>query len=176
MNPALFEAQERGVILDVGHGAGSFWFRNAVRAIQGGFVPNSISTDLHTGNAANGLVTNIANVMSKFLSMGLDIEKVIALTTVAPAQEIGHPELGTLDVGTEADVAVFELKQGQFGFIDCGRAKLVGNRRLRPVLTIRAGQVAYDPEGLTMPLWEEAPPEYWVCRQPGGATASRKER
>jgi len=164
VNPALFEAQERGVILDVGHGAGSFWFRNAVRAVRGGFMPNSISTDLHTGNAATGLVTNIANVMSKFLSMGVSLEDVIRLTTLTPAQEIGHPELGTLDVGAEADIAVFQLQTGEFAYTDCGRAKMLGNRRLRPMLTVRAGKIAFDPEGLSMPLWEEAPPEYWVCK------------
>ncbi len=166
VNPALLEAQERGVIFDVGHGAGSFWFRNAAPAIDQGFVPNSISTDLHTGNAANGLVTNLLNVMNKFLNMGLNLEQVISRATVAPAQEIGHPELGTLNVGACADVAVFALDQGNFGYIDCGRAKMIGDRRLRAVLTLRAGDIVYDPEGITMPRWEDTPESYWICADP----------
>lgn len=164
VNDILFQAQERGVIFDVGHGGGSFWFRNAVRAVEQGFAPDSISTDLHTGNVANGLVTNVLNVMSKFLNMGLDLEDVIEKATDAPAREIGHPELGSLDVGAWADIAVLALEKGDFGFIDCGRAKMRGDRKLRCVLTVHDGDIVYDPEGLSMPLWEEAPSDYWVCR------------
>lgn len=169
VNRALFQAQERGVVFDVGHGEGSFWFRNAVRAVRQGFIPNSISTDLHTGNAANGLVIDLLNVMSKFLNMGLTLEDVIGRATVAPAREIGHPELGGLDVGAEADIAVLELQEGRFGFIDCGGAKMIGDRRLRCVLTLRGGEIVHDPEGLSMPRWEEAPESYWVCHPPSGA-------
>ena len=171
VNPALFEAQQKGVIFDVGHGGGSFWFRNAVRAVRQGFIPNSISTDLHTGNAANGLVTNILGVMSKFLNMGLSLEDVVMRATVAPAREINRPELGTLDVGAEGDVAVFELMKGRFGFYDCGRARMMGDKKLRTILTFRAGKVAYDAEGMTMPLWEEAPERYWVL--PDGTRPGR---
>ncbi|MFH1084200.1 MAG: amidohydrolase/deacetylase family metallohydrolase [Chloroflexota bacterium] len=174
VNPALFEAQQRGIIFDVGHGGGSFWFRNAVPAVRQGFIPHSISTDLHTGNAANGLVTNLLNVMNKFLNMGLSVEDVIMRATVAPAREIGHPELGTLNVGAEADVAVFALLRGRYGFIDCGRAKMIGERKLSTMLTLRAGKVAYDPEGITMPEWEQAPDSYWVCAQPTGAAPARR--
>jgi len=168
VNPALFEAQERGIIFDVGHGAGSFWFRNAVPALQQGFVPASISTDLHV-NSIHGLPANLLGTMSKFLNMGMSLEDVIRRVTTAPAAEIGHRELGTLRVGAEADVAVLALERGEFGFIDCGRARLRGDRRLRCALTLRAGEVAYDPQGMTMPDWENAPAPYWVCKQPTGA-------
>lgn len=168
-NPALFEAQERGVIFDVGHGGGSFWFRNAVPAIAGGFLPNSISTDLHTSNAATGLVTNILNVMSKLFNIGVSLDDLIAKATWAPACEIGHPELGSLDVGAEADVAVLDVVEGPCAFIDCGCARMAGDKKLACALTLRAGQVAYDPEGLSMPDWREAPASYWVCKPPTGA-------
>ncbi len=161
INEIMFEAQKRGVICDVGHGGGSFWFRNAVRAVEQGFIPDSISTDLHRGNAANGLVTNLLCVMNKFLNMGLSVDDVVMRATVAPAREIGHPELGTLDVGAEADVAVLKLHTGAFSFIDCGRAKLKGDKKLECVLTFRRGQVAYDPSGMTMPEWQDAPERYW---------------
>ena len=102
--------------------------------------------------------------MSKFLSMGMSVEDLIERTTSAPAREIGHPELGTLDIGAEADVALLEVQEGDFGFVDCGRAKMIGHKRLRCALTLRAGQVAYDPEGLTMTLWQGAPASYWICK------------
>jgi dihydroorotase len=157
----LWRARERGVIFDLGHGAGSFWFRNAVPAIEQGFLPDSISTDLHTGNL-NGPVIDMLHTMNKCLNMGLPLADVIARSTVAPAREIGHPELGTLSVGSEADVAVFQVEQGRFGFVDCGRARLIGNQHLRCVATLRAGVPVYNPGGLGLPEWREAPPAYWI--------------
>lgn len=161
----LFEAQERGIIFDVGHGAGSFWFRQAVPAIAGGFHPNSISTDLHIGNV-NGPVVDMLTTMSKLLNIGLGLEEVIYRSTVTPAQEIGHPELGTLSEGAEADVAVLVREEGTFGFSDCGRAKHTGTQRLTCKMTLRAGQVVYDPEGFSMPAWENAPADYWTIHTP----------
>jgi dihydroorotase len=151
----------------VGHGAGSFWFRHAVRAIAQGFIPDSISTDLHIKNV-NGPVLDTLTTMSKFLNMGLSLQEVIYRTTVTPAQEIGHPELGTLDVGAEADVAVLALRKGDFVFTDCGRAKMRGDKRLECVLTVRKGEIVYDPRGLSMPEWEKAPAEYWAYKLPSG--------
>ena len=168
VNPVLFQARKRGLIFDVGHGAGSFWFRHAVRAIAQGFIPDSISTDLHIKNV-NGPVLNTLTTMSKFLSMGLPLQEVIYRTTLTPAQEIGHPELGTLDVGAEADVAVIALLEGDFVFTDCGKAKMCGNKRLECVLTVRRGEIVYDPQGLSMPEWEKAPAEYWAYKPPTGA-------
>ena len=124
----LFQARDRGVIFDLGHGAGSFWFRNAVPALRGGFPPDSISTDLHMGNI-NGPVVSMLTTMSKLLSIGMPLQEVIMRSTVAPAREIGRPELGTLSVGAEADVAVFEHLTGTFGFSDCGRAKMIGTEQ-----------------------------------------------
>jgi dihydroorotase len=151
----LFQARERGVIFDLGHGAASFWFRNAVPAIAQGFVPDSISTDLHTGNL-NGPVIDMATTMSKVLAMGVPLADVIARSTVAPAREIGRPELGTLTQGAEADVAVFTLEEGAFAFVDCGQTRLESDRQLRCVLTLRAGEIVYNPHGLGLPSWQHA--------------------
>ncbi len=154
------QARERGVIFDLGHGAGSFWFRNAVPALRDGFPPDSISTDLHMANI-NGPVVSMLTTMSKVLSMGMPLQEVILRSTVTPAQEIRRPELGTLSVGAEADVAVLKHLTGTFGYTDCGRAKLIGTEKLECVMTLRAGEVVYDPAGLSMPEWESAPPAYW---------------
>src|SRR5215207_11007778 len=151
----LFRARERGVIFDLGHGAASFWFRNAVSAIDQGFVPDSISTDLHTGNL-NGPVIDMATTMSKVLTMGVPLTEVIARSTVAPARKIGHPELGTLSPGAGADVAVLALDEGEFGFVDCGQTRFESNQRLRCVLTLRAGEIVYNPLGLGLPSWRQA--------------------
>lgn len=159
----LFEQQERGIVFDLGHGAGSFWFRLGVPAMQGGFMPNSISTDLHIGNV-NGPVVDMITTMSKMLIIGMPLQEVIYRSTVTPAEEIGHPELGHLTEGAVADVALLRLERGDFSYTDCGRAKMKGDQKLSCAMTIRAGEVVYDPEGFSMPLWEEAPKPYWEIR------------
>lgn len=161
INPLMYEARERGVIFDVGHGGGSFWFRNAVPAYKQGFAPDSISTDLHTGSI-NKLPAGMLGVMSKFLNMGMPLEEVIYRSTVTPAREINRPDLGKLAVGSEADIAVLDVQEGDCRFVDCGRARMPGSQRLTSVMTLRAGEVVHDPMGLSMPDWDSAPPSYWV--------------
>ncbi len=155
----MFEAQKRGIFFDVGHGAGSFWFRTAVPALRNGFVPDSISTDLHTGSV-NGPVMDMAGVMSKLLNLGLSLEEVIRRSTVNPAQEIRRPEFGHLSVGAGADVAVLELRKGSFGFWDCGRGKITGTQKLEAVMTLRGGAIVWDREGLSMEDWRKLPKMY----------------
>jgi dihydroorotase len=89
---------------------------------------------------------------------------VIWRSTSRAAEVIHRPELGTLTGGAEADLAVFELQERQsgFGYVDCGRARLTGNFKLECRMTMRAGQVLFDPTGLSMPEWVDAPPAYWV--------------
>ncbi|HZP83102.1 MAG TPA: amidohydrolase/deacetylase family metallohydrolase [Chthonomonadaceae bacterium] len=156
----LFEARKRGIVFDVGHGAASFWFRQAAPAMENGFGPDSISTDLHISNA-NGPALDMLTTMSKILNLGMPLEEVVYRSTVTPAREIGRPELGTLTVGAEADVAVLRVLEGTFGFVDCGRARLTGRRKLECALTLRAGKIVYNPNGLTLPEWPDAPPAYW---------------
>jgi dihydroorotase len=160
VNDFMFAARERGVLFDLGHGAGSFWFRNAVPAFRDGFVPDSISTDLHMGNI-NGPVLGMLTTMSKYLSMGMPLAEVIRRSTVEPARAIRRPEFGTLSIGAEADVAVFRALEGAFSFADCGKAKMSGTKKLECQLTLRAGQIVYDPFGVSMPEWEHAPQSYW---------------
>lgn len=148
----VFEAQKRGIVFDVGHGGGSFIFKQAIPAIQQGFKPNVISTDLHTGSM-NGGMKNINNVMSKFLNMGLSIQEVIAATTSKPAQYIQRRDLGHLSVGAEADVAILNVRKGDFGFIDTRSKRMKGNQKIECELTLRAGNVVYDLNGLASNNW-----------------------
>ena len=149
------EARERGILFDVGHGKGSFWFRIAVPALNQAFGPDTISTDLHKDSVLRPNAHLMA-VLSKFLNMGMSLQEVIARCTVIPAKVIRRPELGTLCLGAEADVAVVEIQEGNTGFVDCGHARLRGTRRLQCVLTLRAGEVVWDPTGLTCPDWDIA--------------------
>jgi dihydroorotase len=172
INPALAEARSRGVIFDVGHGAGSFWFRNAVPAFKQGFIPDSMSTDLHMGDYN---VVSMTNVMSKFLAMGAPLDDVIRRSTVNPAAEIHRPELGTLSVGKDADITVLELTKGDFGYIDCGVARMNGKVRLSARMTIRAGRILYDPSGLSMVDWENARPQYFNIPGLGDSLPARTD-
>jgi len=158
INPIMAQARARGVLFDVGHGAGSFWFRNAVPAVKQGFVPDSISTDLHMEDFTT---LSFNNVMSKLLSMGVPLNEVIRRSTVNPAKEIRRPELGTLAVGSEADIAVLDDQHGHFGFIDCGRARMNGTEQVVAKMTVRAGRIVFDPTGLSMVEWEKARPQYF---------------
>ncbi len=164
----MFEARERGIVFDLGHGAGSFWFRQAIPAFDGGFGPDSISTDLHIGNV-NGVVFDMLNSMSKLLCMGMPLQEVIYRSTVTPAREINHAELGTLSVGAEADVALLRLDEGSFGYVDCGGGRMDGTQKLGCEMTIRAGDIVYDLNGRANPLWGDAPPSYWQIRLPTGS-------
>lgn len=161
----MFEARERGIIFDLGHGAGSFWYRQAIPAFQGGFGPDSISTDLHIGNV-NGVVHDMLTTMSKLLCMGMPLQEVIYRSTVTPAREIGQPELGHLGVGAEADIAVLQLREGQFGYVDCGQARMNGDRKLTCEMTLRAGEIVFDVNGRSVPAWQDAPASYWKIRYP----------
>ncbi|MBI2949334.1 MAG: amidohydrolase/deacetylase family metallohydrolase [Verrucomicrobia bacterium] len=149
------QARRRGVLFDVGHGNGSFWFRVAVPALKQGFVPDSISTDYHKRSALlpdAGMLTT----MSKFLNLGMPLQEVVMRSTVNPAREIRRAELGTLSVGATADVAVLKLEKGKFGFVDSGHAQMPGNRRLQCLLTVYGGKVLWDPNGLSWPDWRGA--------------------
>ena len=152
--PYLFAARKRGVLFDVGHGQGSFLFRQAVPAVRQGFVPDSISTDLHTGSMNAGM-KDMLNVMSKFLNMGMTLEDVVRRSTWNPAQEIRRPDLGHLSVGAPADIAVLRVEKGDFGFVDVFKARLSGTQRLACEMTVRNGGVVYELNGITREPWDK---------------------
>jgi dihydroorotase len=136
-------ARAHGVIFDVGHGGASFVFRNAVPAVQQGFFPDTISTDLHAASMNAGTM-DLPTTMSKFLAMGMPYADVISAATWRPSQVIHHPDLGHLSVGVVADIAAFRVEDGDFGFYDSYGGKLTGNRRLRCELTMKDGKIVWD--------------------------------
>jgi dihydroorotase len=154
LRPFVTEAQKRGIIFDVGHGGGSFRFSQAVPALKSGFVPNTISTDWHTGSMNAGM-KDLSNVMSKFLNIGMNLQQVVAAATWKPAQVIHREELGHLTVGAVADVAVFTVRKGKFGFIDSSGFRLDGDQKLECELTVRDGKVVYDLNGISRSYWNK---------------------
>ncbi|MBL8238454.1 MAG: amidohydrolase/deacetylase family metallohydrolase [Bryobacterales bacterium] len=153
VNQAFVTGRKRGVIFDVGHGGGSFYWNIASPITEQGFWPDSISTDLHTGSMNAGM-KDMTNVMSKLLTLGAPLEEVIRMSTWNPAKQIKRPELGNLDEGAEADITVLQLEQGKFGFIDSAGASRTGTRRLTAELTIRAGKIVWDLNGRAATDWK----------------------
>ena len=165
LNPGMIEGRKRGVIFDVGNGNGSFAWRVAVPALKQGFLPDSISTDLHVGSM-NSSMKDMLNVMDKFLAMGMSLDEVIRRSTWNPAREIQHEELGNLSVGAPADVAVLSHQTGKFGLTDMYGARLQTTGKLVCELTVRNGKVVYDLNGISRPDWEKLPKGYLQTGDP----------
>lgn len=137
--PEYIEAIKRGVILDVGHGKGSFSWKIAEKAIKEGIKPDTISTDLWIGNV-NGPVYDLPTTMSKFLLLGMSLEDVIKATTTKPAEVLGKlGEIGTLKPEACADITILKLTEGKYVFEDTMGEKRIGDKKLEPVHVIRKG-------------------------------------
>lgn len=149
---AARRARERGVLFDLGHGTGSFSFDVARQMIEQGFLPDIISSDVHTG-CIDGPAFDLPTTMSKMLSLGMPFDDVIASATIKPATVIGKDDqLGHLKVGTEADISVFELRTGEFQYNDAvrrsfgvseglQRSGISGKYKLRSYMTMVRGRL-----------------------------------
>ncbi|MCC7175466.1 MAG: amidohydrolase/deacetylase family metallohydrolase [Bryobacterales bacterium] len=153
INPAMFTARKRGIVFDVGFGAGSFYWYVAAPALQQGLPPDVISTDLHTGSMNAGMKT-MTNVMSSILNLGSSLEDVIAMSTWQAARTIKRPDLGTLDEGAEADVTILRVDKGRFGFLDSAGAAYPGAQRIVAEMTVRRGRVVWDLNGRAAESWK----------------------
>ena len=156
---ALIEGQKRGIIFDVGHGNGSFLWRVAAPMMKAGFVPDSISTDLHVGSMNSGM-KGMLTVMGKMLALGEPIARVIEQSTWNPAKEVKREELGNLSVGAIADIAVLRLETGKFGYVDHFGARLDGTKRLEAELTLMNGHFVHDLNGLSRVPWDSLDKNY----------------
>jgi len=152
LNAALWEGRKRGVLFDVGHGAGSFAWRIAAPALEERFMPDSISTDLHVASMSGGM-KDMLNVMSKFLALGMPLESVVQRATWNAARALKQGGVGHLSVDVNADVAVLRLERGDYGFVDSSGARLKAAQRLACELTLRDGTVVYDLNGIAQPDW-----------------------
>ena len=151
LRPFMNAARERGIIFEVGHGGASFFYPVAIPAIKAGFFPDVISTDLYTGSM-NAAMKDQLNCMDKFIALGMDLKSVINASTWKPAQVIKRPDLGNLSVGSEADIAILSMRTGKFGLFDPRGNKVETDKKLECQMTIRAGRIVYDLNGIVTPL------------------------
>ena len=147
LRPEVLKARQQGILFDVGHGGGSFLFETAKKALSQNFLPDIISTDLHTGSISDP-VYSLPETASKLLNLGIELPDIVRQTTTAAASSIGRAnELGTLKTGTVADLSVFEISEGEFHFHDVRNNLQIGRKNIQPILTVRAGKM-YHPADL----------------------------
>ena len=147
LRSVVLEAQNRGVLFDVGHGGVGFWFDQAIPALKQGLLPNSFGTDEHR-TSMNAGMKNMLNVMSKYLTIGMTIPDIIASGSWKPAKSIKREDLGNLSVGSVADIAVLSIINGKYGYVDSGGNRIEGNQKFEAELTVRAGRIIWDLNGL----------------------------
>ncbi len=154
VRPFVLAAQKKGVLFDVGHGGAGFWFSQAVPAFKQGLVPNSFGSDLHRFSMNAGM-KSVLNIMSKYMAMGMSIEDVITRGSWNAAKSIQREDLGNLGEGSVADITVLSFQKGKFGFIDAAGKKLEGSSKLEAELTIRAGKIVWDLNGIAAEPWTQ---------------------
>jgi dihydroorotase len=126
--------------------------------MKAGFVPDSISTDLHVGSMNAGM-KDMLNVMGKFLAMGMSLEEVVQRSTWNPARQIRLEQLGNLSAGAPGDVAVLRVEKGAVGFVDSRGARVDGTTKLVCEMTVRNGSVVYDLNGMSRDRWDPSAPD-----------------
>lgn len=141
----VVEAQRHGIIFDCAHGRNHFSFRMIEKALDQGFLPDTISTDLTTTTATQGPVWDLTTTMSKLLHFGMTLEDIVLKTTAAPARILGYEgTVGTLKPGANADVSIIELRDGNFDLTDSERMTITAKRRLIAQTTIKDGRIWYE--------------------------------
>jgi dihydroorotase len=135
----VIAARKRGVLFDIGHGKGSFAFKTARAMLANGFEPDTISSDVHT-LCINGPAFDQVTTLSKFLCLGMPLERVIAASTVNAAMALKRPELGSLKAGSVGDATVLTIKEGKFDYVDVTGEHLTGDRRILSQGVVIAGK------------------------------------
>jgi dihydroorotase len=154
LRPFVVAAQKKGVLFDVGHGGAGFWFSQAVPAFKQGLIPNSFGSDLHRFSMNAGM-KSMLNIMSKYMAIGMSLEEVITRATWNSAKSIKREDLGNLDTGAVADIAVLNMLNGKFGFVDAAGNRLEGTHKLEAELTVRAGKIVWDLNGIAAKPWKK---------------------
>ena len=141
----VVEAQRAGIIFDCAHGRNHFNFRMIEKALDQGFLPDTISTDLTMTTASRGPVWDLPTTMTKLLHFGMPLDEIVRRVTANPARLMGYEgTVGTLKPGANADVSVFELRDGNFELRDSDGDTVIAKRRLLAQLTVKDGRVWYE--------------------------------
>jgi dihydroorotase len=152
VRPFVIEARKKGILFDVGHGGGGFWFNQAVPSVKQGLAPDTFGTDMHH-NSVNSGMKDMLNLMSKYLNMGMQAIDIIQRASWGAATAIKRTDLGNLSPGSEADIAVIKVLDGKFGFLDAGSFKMEGDKKFQAEITIRAGKIVWDLNGMAGVPW-----------------------
>ena len=141
--PEVLDARKRGVRFDIGHGRTNFSFRVAEKCMGQGLIPDTISSDVSNGSV-RGPVFDLMTTMTKMMVLGMNLREVVERTTINAARSLNFGlEIGTLKPGAEADVAIIELRSGEFNFVDSEGQTRTAHQKLEPSATVRAGKVIY---------------------------------
>jgi dihydroorotase len=162
--PFVKELWDRGLVMDIGHGTGSFSFDTAEAMLAAGMPPDVISSDIHQ-MSVQGPMFDLPNTLAKFLALGMSLEDVIERATVRAAKAMHKPELGTLKVGAPADVALFKLREGSFTFHDISMSARPGKVQLDNTLTIVGGKKLARTEERPLHKWASIPERQRSVRQ-----------
>jgi dihydroorotase len=138
--PAVLAARERGIVFDIGHGMGSFSFAVARTMLANGFLPDTISSDVHA-LCLEGPAYDLTTTLSKFLLLGMPLAEVIRRATIGPALALGRPELGTLEPGSIGDASILRLEHGAFDYTDSTGVTLSGEQRLAACGIVVGGHI-----------------------------------
>ncbi len=164
--PELLRLHEAGVVLDVGHGTGSFAYATAEAMLAGGLTPDVISSDIHQ-MAIQGPMFDLPTTLSKFLNLGMSLEDVIACATINAARAMRLENAGTLAPGSAADIAIFTLEQGDFRFYDIGMNERPGDRMLVNTLTMIDGVELERMPERELHFWATIPEAQLAATSPG---------
>lgn len=160
VNNFMFKARKRGIFFDLGHGCASFMMRNGVPAMNQGFLPDTFSTDLH-GLSINGTAIGMDNLLSKMLACcEMPLIDLFRRATVNPCKMLNLGDLVNLNEGSEADIAIWNLRKGHFGFQDMSGGRVEGSKKLECDMTFRAGEIVWDLNGRVGVPYKELPPNY----------------
>jgi dihydroorotase len=154
VRPFVLDARKKGILFDVGHGGVGFWFNQAVPSVKQGLSPDTFGTDMHH-NSVNSGMKDMLNLMSKYLNMGMQAEDIIQRASWGSASAIKRADLGNLSEGAVADIAVINVLEGKFGFLDAGGFKLEGDKKFQAEMTIRAGRIVWDLNGISGVPWSK---------------------
>lgn len=154
VRPFVLAAQKKGVLFDTGHGGAGFWFSQAIPALQQGLAPNSFGTDMHRFSVNSGM-KDMLNLMSKYMAMGMTKEDIVLRATWGAAKSIRRADLGHLSTGAPADVVIWGVRTGNFGFVDAGGNRIDGKEKLEVELTLREGKVVWDLNGMSAQAFGE---------------------